>query len=154
LLAQGVCEFKIDLPSEVSPHFGQNRFNNTCFYFGSDKSIQEQDIRKVGANREMQRREQPVGRSYREYLIPISKMLNTLPLISAVKVKALEFSDEEGFETELVRSALLKIRYVEAREQRMIFRRSLKRCYEKLDKMLLEQVVVKSTVWLSFGCWV
>jgi DNA-binding phage protein len=72
------------------------------------------------------------SRSYREYLI--SSLKDTEHAAAYIGVM-LEL-DEEGFEPELLRSALKEV--MEAREQINNLSEEAKQRYEKLDNMLLE----------------
>jgi DNA-binding phage protein len=72
------------------------------------------------------------SRSYREYLI--SSLKDTEHAAAYIGVM-LEL-DEEGFEPELLRSALKEV--MEAREQMNNLSEEAKLHYEKLDKILLE----------------
>ena len=72
------------------------------------------------------------SRSYREYLI--SSLTNHEHAAAYIAVM-LEL-DEEGFEPELLRSALQEV--VEARVQMNDFSEEAKLSYERLDQMLLE----------------
>ncbi len=72
------------------------------------------------------------SRSYREYLI--SSLRDTEH--AAAYIGAIVELDEEGFEPELLRSALKEV--VEAREQMNNLSEEAKLRYEKLDKILLE----------------
>jgi DNA-binding phage protein len=72
------------------------------------------------------------SRSYRDYLV--SSLKDTEHAAAYIGVM-LEL-DEEGFEPELLRSALKEV--VEAREQMNNLAEAAKLSYEKLDKMLLE----------------
>lgn len=74
----------------------------------------------------------PTSRSYKEYLISSLKD----PERAAGYIAVMLELDEEGFEIELLRSALKDV--VEAREQANHLSEEAKLCYEKLDKMLLE----------------
>jgi DNA-binding phage protein len=72
------------------------------------------------------------SRSYREYLISSLKD----PERAAGYIGVMLELDEEGFEPELLRSALKEV--VEAREQMNNLSEEAKLRYEKLDKILLE----------------
>ncbi|HEY9706685.1 MAG TPA: transcriptional regulator [Oculatellaceae cyanobacterium] len=72
------------------------------------------------------------SRSYREYLISSLKD----PERAAGYIGVMLELDEEGFEPELLRSALKEV--VEAREQMNNLSEEAKRTYEKLDKILVE----------------
>ena len=72
------------------------------------------------------------SRSYREYLI--SSLQG--PERAAGYIGVMLELDEEGFEPELLRSALKEV--VEAREQMNNLSEEAKLRYEKLDKILLE----------------
>jgi DNA-binding phage protein len=72
------------------------------------------------------------SRSYREYLI--SSLKDTEHAAAYIEVM-LEL-DEEGFEPELLRSALKEV--MEAREQINNLSEEAKQRYEKFDNMLLE----------------
>jgi DNA-binding phage protein len=72
------------------------------------------------------------SRSYREYLISSLKD----PERAAAYIGVMLELDEEGFEPELLRSALKEV--VEAREQMNNLSEEAKLRYEKLDKILLE----------------
>ena len=74
----------------------------------------------------------PRSRSYREYLISSLKD----PQEAAAYIETFLALDEEGFEPELLRSALKEV--VEAREQMNNLSEEAKLRYEKLDKILLE----------------
>ena len=74
----------------------------------------------------------PRSRSYREYLISSLKD----PERTAGYIGVMLELDEEGFEPELLRSALQEV--AEAREQMNNLSEDAKVRYEKLDKMLLE----------------
>ena len=72
------------------------------------------------------------SRSYREYLISSLKD----PERAAGYIEVMLELDEEGFEPELLRSALNDV--VEARLQMNELSEEAKQRYERLDKMLLE----------------
>jgi DNA-binding phage protein len=72
------------------------------------------------------------SRSYREYLLASLKDSQE----AAAYIETFLELDEEGFEPELLRSALKEV--VEAREQMNNLSDEAKQRYEKLDKMLLE----------------
>ncbi|MBD1805743.1 transcriptional regulator [Microcoleus sp. FACHB-SPT15] len=72
------------------------------------------------------------SRSYREYLISSLKA----PERAAGYIGVMLELDEEGFEPELLRSALKEV--MEASEQMNNLSEEAKQRYEKLDKMLLE----------------
>lgn len=72
------------------------------------------------------------SRSYREYLISSLKD----PQRAAGYIAVMLELDEEGFESELLRSALQEV--VEARVQINDFSEEAKLSYERLDQMLLE----------------
>lgn len=72
------------------------------------------------------------SRSYHEYLISSLKD----PERAAGYMGVMLELDEEGFEPELLRSALKDV--VNAREQMNNFSEEAKKRFEKLDKMLLE----------------
>jgi DNA-binding phage protein len=72
------------------------------------------------------------SRSYREYLISSLKD----PERAAGYIGVMLELDEEGFEPELLRSALKEV--VEAHEQMNNLSDKAKQRYERLDKMLLE----------------
>jgi len=72
------------------------------------------------------------SRSYREYLISSLKD----PEHAAAFIEVMLELDEEGFESELLRSALKDV--VDAREQMNNLSEEAKKRFEKLDKMLLE----------------
>jgi DNA-binding phage protein len=72
------------------------------------------------------------SRSYHEYLISSLKD----PERAAGYMGVMLELDEEGFEPELLRSALKDV--VDAREQMNNFSEEAKKRFEKLDKMLLE----------------
>ncbi len=72
------------------------------------------------------------SRSYREYLISSLKD----PEHAAAYIEVMLELDEEGFEPELLRSALKNV--VEARVQMNNLSEEAKLSYERLDKMLLE----------------
>jgi DNA-binding phage protein len=72
------------------------------------------------------------SRSYREYLISSLKD----PERAAGYIGVMLELDEEGFEPELLRSALKEV--MEAREQMNNLSDEAKQRFEKLDKMLLE----------------
>lgn len=72
------------------------------------------------------------SRSYHEYLISSLKD----PERAAGYMGVMLELDEEGFESELLRSALKDV--VDAREQMNNFSEEAKKRFEKLDKMLLE----------------
>jgi DNA-binding phage protein len=72
------------------------------------------------------------SRSYREYLISSLKD----PERAAGYIGVMLELDEEGFEPELLRSALKEV--VKAREQMNNLSEEAKVSYEKLDNMLLE----------------
>lgn len=72
------------------------------------------------------------SRSYREYLISSLKD----PERAAGYIEVMLELDEEGFEPELLRSALKEV--VEAREQMNNLSEDTKQHYEKLAKMLLK----------------
>lgn len=72
------------------------------------------------------------SRSYREYLISSLKD----PEHAAAYIAVMMELDEEGFESELLRSALQEV--VEARVQMNDFSEEAKLSYERLDQMLLE----------------
>ena len=74
----------------------------------------------------------PRSRSYREYLISSLKD----PERAAGYIGVMLELDEEGFEPELLRSALKEV--MEAHEQMNNLSEEAKQRYEKLDKMLLE----------------
>jgi DNA-binding phage protein len=72
------------------------------------------------------------SRSYHEYLISSLKA----PEKAAGYIEVMLELDEEGFEPEMLRSALKDV--VDAREQMNNFSEEAKKRFEKLDKMLLE----------------
>jgi DNA-binding phage protein len=72
------------------------------------------------------------SRSYREYLLSSLKDSQE----AAAYIETFLELDEEGFEPELLCSALKEV--VEAREQANNLSEAAKLSYEKLDKMLLE----------------
>jgi DNA-binding phage protein len=72
------------------------------------------------------------SRSYREYLISSLKD----PKRAAGYIEVMLELDEEGFEPELLRSALQEV--MEAHEQMNDLSEEAKLRYEKLDKILLE----------------
>lgn len=72
------------------------------------------------------------SRSYRDYLVSSLKD----PEHAAAYIGVMLELDEEGFEPELLRSALKEV--IEAREQMNNLSEEAKRSYEKLDKILLE----------------
>jgi DNA-binding phage protein len=72
------------------------------------------------------------SRSYREYLLSSLKD----PQEAAAYIETFLELDEEGFEPELLRSALKDV--VDARIQINNLSDEAKLCYEKLDKMLLK----------------
>ena len=74
----------------------------------------------------------PTSRSYKEYLISSLKD----PERAAGYIAVMLELDEEGFESELLRSALQEI--VEARVLMNDFSEEAKLSYERLDQMLLE----------------
>lgn len=74
----------------------------------------------------------PRSRSYREYLISSLKD----PERAAGYIGVMLELDEEGFEPELLRSALQEV--MEAHEQMINLSEDAKKRYEKLDKILLE----------------
>jgi len=74
----------------------------------------------------------PTSRSYREYLLSSLKD----PQEAAAYIETFLELDEEGFEPELLRSALKEV--MEAREQMSNLSEEAKQRYETLDKILLE----------------
>jgi len=72
------------------------------------------------------------SRSYREYLLSSLKD----PQEAAAYIETFLALDEEGFEPELLRSALKEV--IEAREQMNNLSEEAKLHYEKLDKILSE----------------
>lgn len=80
----------------------------------------------------MNNRKAPTSRSYHEYLISSLKD----PEHAAGYIGVMLELDEEGFEPELLRSALKDV--VDARVQMNDFSEEAKQRYERLDQMLLE----------------